>query len=185
MWRVLSDPAAAAAWLPSFGGWIYEPRASLSARGELRFRSRLCGVPVQADVRVLEVKPGCLRGLVRFGLLACEAKFSFSPEPGVAGVTRIGLVLSIENRIALVGGTLDRFEVRRLASGLAEQVLGGLSAQAEEFARLIGGERRPLRTEAGGLLERVRELQHAEVVPAAADDLDADGQPFRREAGGH
>ncbi len=135
VWRVLSDPTAAAAWLPSFGGWIYEPRASLSARGELRFRSRLCGVPVQADVRVLEVKPGCVRGLVRFGLLACEVKFSLSPEPGVAGVTRIGLVLSVANRIALVGGTLDRFEVRRLASGLAEQVLGGLSAQAEEFAR--------------------------------------------------
>ncbi len=135
MWRVLSDPAAAASWLPYFGGWIGEPPTSLSARGELRFRSQLRGVPVKAEVRVLEVIPGCVRGHVRFGLFACEAKFSLSPEPGVAGVTRIGLVLSVENQLALVGGTLDRFEVRRLASGLAEQMLGGLSAQAEEFRR--------------------------------------------------
>ena len=35
------------------------------------------------------------------------------------------------------------------------------------------------------LLERVRELQHAEVVAIAADDLDADGQAFGREPRGH
>ena len=135
MWRVLSDPGAAASWLPSFGGWICEPPASVSIPGELRFRSRLRGVPVTAEVRVLELSPGCVRAHVRFGLFACDAKFSLSPEPHVAGVTRIGLVLSVENQLALVGGTLDRFEVRRLASELAEQTLGRLSAQAEEFAR--------------------------------------------------
>src|SRR5882672_2689524 len=38
---------------------------------------------------------------------------------------------------------------------------------------------------AGRLLEGVRELQHAEVVAVAADDLQADRQAFAREAGGH
>jgi len=34
------------------------------------------------------------------------------------------------------------------------------------------------------LLEGVRQLQHAEVVAIAADDLEADRQSFRREAAG-
>ena len=34
-------------------------------------------------------------------------------------------------------------------------------------------------------LEGVRELQHAEIVAVAADDLDPDRQPLGREAGGH
>src|SRR5882762_383191 len=34
------------------------------------------------------------------------------------------------------------------------------------------------------LLEGVGELQHAEVVAVAADDLQADGKPFRGEASG-
>jgi hypothetical protein len=135
VWRVLSNPAAAASWLPSFGGWIGELPGSLPTHGRLRFRSRLRGIPVTAELRVIELNPGCVRGHVRLGLFSCEAKFSLSPEPGVTGVTRIGLVLSVANQIALVGGTLDRFEVRRLASGLAEQTLGNLSAQAEEVAR--------------------------------------------------
>src|SRR5438094_9596723 len=38
--------------------------------------------------------------------------------------------------------------------------------------------------ELGGLLEGVGELQDAEVVAVAADDLDADREPVGREAGG-
>src|SRR5439155_17709655 len=38
--------------------------------------------------------------------------------------------------------------------------------------------------ELGGLLEGVGELQHAEVVAVATDDLQADREPFGREAGG-
>src|SRR5439155_1784722 len=36
-----------------------------------------------------------------------------------------------------------------------------------------------------GLLESVRELQHAEVVPVTSDDLQPDRQSLGREAGGH
>src|SRR6267378_4360197 len=39
--------------------------------------------------------------------------------------------------------------------------------------------------ELGGLLEGVGELQDAEVVAVAADDLQADRKPFGCEAGGH
>src|SRR3954464_2062297 len=51
-------------------------------------------------------------------------------------------------------------------------------------ARLFHHARTALRV-AGGALERVRELQHAEVVAIAADDLQPDRQSLRREARGH
>ncbi len=46
----------------------------------------------------------------------------------------------------------------------------------------LPGHRRPRRREAGGLLKSVGQLEDAEVVPVAADDLDADGQAFGRES---
>src|SRR3954468_21285375 len=49
-------------------------------------------------------------------------------------------------------------------------------------ARLFRGDRRPALPGAGGALERVRELQDAEVVAIAADDPQADRQALRREA---
>src|SRR6266850_1845677 len=54
-------------------------------------------------------------------------------------------------------------------------------------ARLTEDLRRKRRTAFPGLrclLEGVGELQHAEVVAVAADDLDSDRKPFGGEAGG-
>src|SRR3954468_17226473 len=41
---------------------------------------------------------------------------------------------------------------------------------------------RPVLAKASRLFERVRDLQHAEVLFVAADDLQANGKSFRREA---
>ena len=46
-------------------------------------------------------------------------------------------------------------------------------------------QRGPSFTHAGRLLEGVRELQHAEIVAVAADDLQTDRQPVVGEPAGH
>ena len=135
VWRVLSDPATAARWLPSFEGWISAPPLALTTLSSLRFRSRLHRVPVAAELRVLEVTPGRIRAQFRLGLFAFTARFSLVPEPGVEGATRIGLVVSITNQIAVVSGSLDRFAVRKLASELAEHTLAAITACAEDLAQ--------------------------------------------------
>ncbi len=90
-------------------------------------------MPVVAELRVLEVRPGVgMKSRVRLGLFAFEESFSLRREPGVPGTTRIGLVLSLANQVAVVSGSLDRFAVRRLASEIAEQTLGALCASCEE-----------------------------------------------------
>ncbi len=132
---MLLRPVAAARWLPNHDGWIDAPPEAFSREDKLRFRSRLRRVPVVGEMRMLEMMPGRLRMSVRLGLFAFEARFSLCPEPDVAGATRIGLVLTIANEIAVVSGTLDRFAVRRLASELAEQTLAALASCVEECER--------------------------------------------------
>lgn len=127
-------PAAVAHWLPSFEGWAEPPPLACSAGCALRFRTRLRRLPMRGELRVLEVTPGRVRLQLRLGLFGLEARVSLGPEPGVEGATRIGLVVTIANEVALVSGSLDRFEVRKLASAIAEQTLAQLASYAEHAA---------------------------------------------------
>jgi hypothetical protein len=132
VWRVLTSPAVSARWRPTPDGWLAPPPERIAHGEPLRFRARLRCVPVAGELRVLEVLPGRARVQVRLGLFAFEARFSLGPEPGVDGAARVGLLLACANRVALVGGSLDRFEVRRLASEIAEQTLAALTLVAED-----------------------------------------------------
>jgi hypothetical protein len=96
-----------------------------------RFMSQLKGVPVSAEVRMLEVGHGRARARLRIGLLSFEARFAIGPEAGSDGHTRAGLSITIANELPVVSGSLDRFAVRQLASELAEQMLAALTAEAE------------------------------------------------------
>jgi hypothetical protein len=110
-----------------------------------RFQSRLKGVPVSAELRVLEVGHGRLRASLRIGLLSFEARFAIGPEAGSDGHTRVGLVITLANELPVVSGSLDRFAVRQLASELAEQMLAALTAEAEAalYADASSSARRP------------------------------------------
>jgi hypothetical protein len=133
VWRVLTCPAAAARWLPDHQSWIDAPPEAFSIGAALRFRSRMHRMPVVGELRVLELTPGRVRTHVRLGLFAFEARFTVAPEPGIDGATRIGLVLTLASRIAVVSGSLDRFGVRKLGSEIAEQTLSALATFAEEW----------------------------------------------------
>ena len=128
------SPASAASWLPNHEGWIEAPPQTFSEQSTLRFRSRLRGIPVTGELRLLAAAPGRVHAHVRLGLLSFDARFSLGAEPRTQDSTRIGLVLTLANQIAVVGGNLDRFAVRKLASELAEQTLAALTACAEESA---------------------------------------------------
>ena len=135
VWHELVSPASAARWLPNHEGWTEAPSQRLSAQSALRFRSRLRGIPVPGELLLLASTPGRVHARVRIGLLSFDARFSVAAESHAAGSTRVGLLLTLANKIAVVGGSIDRFAVRRLASELAEQTLAALTACAEGRAR--------------------------------------------------
>ena len=85
------------------------------------------------ELRVLGVTPGRLRAQLRLGLLDLTASFSISPAADDANATRVGLAITLENELPVVGGSLDRFSVREQASHLAESMLAALSAAAEKL----------------------------------------------------
>jgi hypothetical protein len=97
----------------------------------VRFRSQLKGVPVSAELQVLEAGHGRLRDRLRIGLLSFEARFAVGPEAGGDGLTRLGLSITLPSELPVVSGSLDRFAVRQLASELAEQMLSSLETEAE------------------------------------------------------
>jgi hypothetical protein len=132
---VLRVPTCAALWLPHHEGWVDGPPKSFDPERSLRFRSRLRHLPVSGELRVLELTPGRVRLRLRIGLLAFDARFSVGAEPCVPGAARIGLVLTLANEVALVGGSLDRFAVRKLASEIAETTLAAIAAVAEDEER--------------------------------------------------
>jgi len=131
--RVLTDSALVADWLPGFEAWREEPPALLSPNNTLRFRAKRHGVPVQAELHVLGVTPRRLRAQMRLGLLDFTATFSISPAVDDAHATRLGLAITVESELPVVGGSLDRFSVREQASQLAESMLAALSAAAEKL----------------------------------------------------
>lgn len=135
IWRVLMEPAASAHWLPGHQQWIDPPPLAFSPSMPLRFRSRLRGIHRRGELQLVECRPGRARVRIRLGLLAFDVRFTLGPEPGVPGAARIGFLLSLGNEVAIVGGSLDRFEARKLASTLAEQTLSALAAYAEERER--------------------------------------------------
>lgn len=131
VWLALSDPALIAQWRPGFAGWIGALPETLAAPTTLRFRSRLRDVPVVAEQRVIELRRGVrMQSRVRYGLFGFEETFTLGEDEGAAGGVRIGLALSLANRVSVVSGSLDRFAVRRIASEIAEQTLGALCAVA-------------------------------------------------------
>jgi hypothetical protein len=82
-------------------------------------------------LHVLDVSPTRLRARLRLGLFACELRFSLVAEPRSGGATRIGLIVALDNEISLVGASVDRFGARKLASEVAEQLLGAIADLVE------------------------------------------------------
>jgi hypothetical protein len=126
------SPAEAAHWLPNHEGWIDAPPPAFVPLCPLRFRSRMNRLPVNAEARLLEARPGRARVQLRLGLFAFEARFAIGREPGDGAASRVGLVASFANEVPVVSNSLDRFAVRSLASQLAEQTLAALAQHAEQ-----------------------------------------------------
>ena len=101
---------------------------------EARWRYRLRGVPVVLRDRPLEVTPGQrLHSDVTLGLFRFEQTWSLGPAE-TSDHTRLGLHLAAASSMAVVGGTVDRFDVRRLAARYVDEKLRALRGWCEQPA---------------------------------------------------
>ncbi len=130
LWLALTDAEEVEAWGPGGISGIALP-ADYPRRGQrVRWKTHLGRVPLPMDCRVLEVdRTSRLKVELRSGLLRAEVCFTLHGDRDEA---QLGMRLVLPNAIPIVGGLLDRFAVRELASEGVDLALVSLRHWCED-----------------------------------------------------
>jgi hypothetical protein len=127
VWAALADPGQVVRWRPGLARSRAQAFRYPEPGETVRWRCRVRELPLELRETPLEVVAGeRLHARLQLGLFRFEATFTLAPLAAEPPRTRVGLQVQVANEIALVGGTLDRFGVRRLATELAATQLMAL-----------------------------------------------------------
>jgi uncharacterized protein YndB with AHSA1/START domain len=136
VWAAITEPEQLIHWRPGVTGLLAEARREAAPGRRLRLRCMLRDVPVVLEERTLEAVPEeRLRSELRFGLFHCDETFSLAAADPDGGHTRVSLRLTTPSETPLLGGSLDRFAVRRFATELAGNSLAALRDWCEHGQR--------------------------------------------------
>ncbi len=120
VWAAVSDPEQERHWRPGVSDRLADQADG--SRTRHRFRLQLHDVPViLEESRIASVSQEQLRSELRLGLFRFEETFSLV-RSGPAH-TRLGVKVIAPSEMPLVGGNLDRFDVRRFATDLVAVTL--------------------------------------------------------------
>jgi uncharacterized protein YndB with AHSA1/START domain len=127
VWDALTDPEQVTHWRPGARGLLVaSPREAAPGR-VLKLRCLLRGLPLTFEERTLEAAPDeRLRSELRFGLFHGQETFTLAAADPDGGHTRVSLRIATPSETPLLGGSLDRFGVRRFATDLAGSSLAAL-----------------------------------------------------------
>jgi uncharacterized protein YndB with AHSA1/START domain len=140
VWRALTVPEEVIRWDERLLS-LEAPAPRHPRVGEsVRWRCRLGAVAVDLLERPIEVVP-CKRLVseISLGLFRFEETCGLADEAGDASRTRLSLRLVASNSVPLVGGLLDRFEVRELATTMVDAKLKSLQRWCERGPRAGAG----------------------------------------------
>lgn len=156
IWTALVDPDEVVHWRPGTVARASPDTPYPRVGQPVRWPCRVRNLPIILHETPIEVVRGKqLRSRLRLGLFRFEESFTLAPSPGQPGRTRVGLQVYVPNEMAVVGGTLDRFAVRRLATEL-----GGTHLQALrdwcEAGRATAAERSESAPDASGMAAGAR-----------------------------
>jgi len=132
VWRALSEPEELIRWDEQLEA-LLDPADDYPQKGQqVRWRCRLGSIAVVLRKSLLEVVPReRLRSMTEMGLFRFDETFTLGCEPGDPKRTRLQLKLVAANSIPVVGGLLDRFAVRRIATELIDAKLRSIQKWCE------------------------------------------------------
>jgi uncharacterized protein YndB with AHSA1/START domain len=131
VWSALVDPSERVAWDGALEGALGAAPEAPQPGGEIRWRYRLRGLPVVLRERPLElVERKRLRSAMALGPFRFDLAFTLEPDDE-GRRTRLAVALAASNVVPVVGGALDRFAVRRLASEIVTRLLEEVRAFCE------------------------------------------------------
>ena len=137
VWRALSEPAEVIRWDERILS-LEEPAPDYPSTDHVaRWRYKLGSVAVELQDRPLEVLPGQrLRRAMSIGAFEFEETYTLVDEGGSAH-TRLSLRLaSPSNSVPVVGGTMDRFDLRRLAAEIVDGNLRSIQKWCENHPQV-------------------------------------------------
>ena|GEM_PF-1097207 len=126
LWAALTEPGQVLRWRPGVVG-VLDPLDRYPEAGQrVRWSCRIRELPLILEETPLVVVPlRHLRRELALGLFRYEESIRLSPSEGSGG-SRIAIKISAPNQMPVVGGSLDRFAVRRFATELAGATLQAL-----------------------------------------------------------
>lgn len=136
VWSALAEPAQAVRWRPGLLEPVSREEPYPRPGVAVRWRCRVRELPLLLHETPLEVVTGeRLHARVRLGLFRYETSFTLAPLAADDSRTRVSLQIQVANELPVVGGTLDRFLMRRLATELAATELMALRDWCEAARR--------------------------------------------------
>ena len=123
VWRALTTPSELIRWNDQIVSLI-EPAPGYPQVGQRsRWRYRMASVEITAVQIIRQLDFGeRLQSEMRLGLFRFDETYALQTDP-VDRRTRVSLRVTASNSIPVVGGTIDRFEVRRLTTNLIDSRL--------------------------------------------------------------
>jgi hypothetical protein len=151
VWRALTSPQELIRWDDRL---VALAQGERPGNGRPQQRYRWGSVCVELRFRPIEVIPGNrLRSEISLGLFRFEATYTLSPDEAEPRRTLLSLRVAFPNSVPVVGGCVDRFDLRRVVSRLVTENISALQAWCEDLQAADGA--RPARSQpaAGSGLE--------------------------------
>lgn len=131
VWDALTVPAEVARWDARVVSLVDHPSGPLREDDVMRCRYRFGAVPIELTARVLTASPGArLDVAVTVGLFRFRETYLVVDESRTQ--TRLSLRLAAPNAMPVVGGVIDRFDVRKMASERVDERLRELQKWCEQ-----------------------------------------------------
>ncbi len=125
VWRALTDPDELCAWDENLIAPVDSPSGYPCVESPQRWRYLLRGVPMLLHERPLDIAVGRrLQSSLTLGGMRLEQTYSLTGESKLR--TRISIRIAAKNSVPVLGATIDRFEVRRLATERIDSLLRAL-----------------------------------------------------------
>lgn len=135
VWRALTTPSEVIRWDDQVVE-LLDPVPDFPQLGQqVRWRCRIGSVPIVVHQTIQEVQPGeRLQSSISRGVFCFDETYTLAGELEAPERTRLSLRVVASNSTPVVGGTMDRFAIRRLSAELIDTRLRAVQKWCENHA---------------------------------------------------
>ena len=135
IWRALTTPSELIRWDDQLVA-LLDPAPDYPQLGQkVRWRYRIGSVPIVVHQTIQEVQPGeRLQSAISRGVCCFGETYTLADEVTLPDRTRLSLKIVASNSLPVVGGSMDRFAIRRLFAEMIDSRLRAVQKWCENHA---------------------------------------------------